>query len=93
MTMCSYCRETEATHDYKGDRVCLEHYKVFTEADELEQDYARAILPAMKAWVSKKAKEGLEANRLEAAIHGYVSGADSPFTLGRIRGLIEEAMS
>ena len=38
------------------------------------------------------AKEGYEAESLDSALHNYVGGEHSPFTLERIEKLIEEAL-
>lgn len=93
MTLCDFCEKREATHLYNDKKICKEHYNVFTEADTLEFSFASAVLPSIKAWVVEMTKEGHDAGTLEAAIVGYVSGQDSPFTLEAIQQLIDEVVN
>jgi hypothetical protein len=93
MIMCKFCEKREATHTYKQERVCLNHYTLFTEADKQERELANYLEPVLKAWLLSKVKEGFTADMLEGVIAGYAANADSPFTLEGIQRLITEAPS
>jgi hypothetical protein len=91
--VCQWCETQEATHTYKDEQVCLEHYTLFTEADKQERDLANYLEPVLKAWILRKVKEGFDADMLEGIIQGYAANADSPFTLEGIQRLLTEATS